>query len=116
MERWEAYKDIPVQLDNEAENQDTEPENLMSSLPEPLVETISDIEVEMDKLREMISSNDKRRQEIRMQLQEVLILGILSFLVIGILTKDSLQSHRFSVHRRREKPERQSYRGDMFVP
>lgn len=88
----------------------------MNSLPEPLVETISDIEGEMDKLREMISLNDKRRQEIRMQLQEVVILRNLSFLVIEILTKDFLLSDRFSVHHRREKPERQSYRDDMFVP
>jgi hypothetical protein len=71
LERWEAYKSIPVNLDTRNQKQDPDPYNLMSSLPEPLHETINDIEVEMQKFREMIHLNDKRRQEIRMQLQEV---------------------------------------------
>lgn len=88
MERWEAYRDIPVQLDTEVENQDTEPHNLMSSLPEPLNETIDDIEVEMQKLREMITLNDKRRQEIRMQLQEVCSHCPSFCITLEILTKE----------------------------
>jgi hypothetical protein len=93
LERWEAYKDIPVQLDTGVQNQDTDPDSLMSSLPEPLNETINDIEVEMQKLREMIGLNDKRRQEIRMQLQEVLFSHCSNFLIIlEILTKYFLQS------------------------
>lgn len=72
VKKWEEYRDIPVPLATDVENLDNNLPKLMASLPIPLNGIVSDIEVEMQKLRDMIKLNDKRRQEIRMQLQEVL--------------------------------------------
>ncbi|KAF5861215.1 hypothetical protein ETB97_000470 [Aspergillus alliaceus] len=73
LERWQAYKQFPL-LRHDSESQGAaEADDFMSSLPEELHQAVHLIEEEMEKFREMIKLNERRRNEIRTQLQERII-------------------------------------------
>ncbi|XHG05641.1 hypothetical protein AWENTII_008857 [Aspergillus wentii] len=71
LEKWEAYKQFPLLQHDSGSEGAAEADNFMSSLPEELRQVVHLIEEEMEKFREMIRLNERRRNEIRMQLQEV---------------------------------------------